>query len=322
MRNVTAYAFYQFVKSRRRKSKKRIKRIRARYPFKHEAQLYKLLSRMFASAGKQFLNWFTNRIPKWRVEQRYDSWESDIDFFMEEFNEHLNDYMTNKLFIDIDIKTYINKLAEFFFAFAGGELARQLEEMLGERFYGGDLWWETVKTQWIENLKARALGTAREFFATRLHDAIFKAAREGKGFDEILKIVKSQIKGLSEKQALNLAKDMAGTLDGTITKLFHESIGIELYTWQTAADERVRGRPGGLYPKAIPSHWSMEGVICKWIDSTVYSNDGFSWMERRSEMPREIPGIPYGCRCVAFPWLDIVIKEVDNELLKEEGGKK
>jgi hypothetical protein len=31
--------------------------------------------------------------------------------------------------------------------------------------------------------------------------------------------------------------------------------------WMTARDERVRGRPGGLYPRAIPSHWAREGKV-------------------------------------------------------------
>lgn len=31
--------------------------------------------------------------------------------------------------------------------------------------------------------------------------------------------------------------------------------------WWTANDERVRGRPGGKYPNAIPSHWAWHGKI-------------------------------------------------------------
>lgn len=63
------------------------------------------------------------------------------------------------------------------------------------------------------------------------------------------------------------------------------SLGIKKYRWRHSRDERVRGNPGGKYPKARPSHWAREGKIYSWNDPP----------------PGGHPGMDYQCRCTAEP---------------------
>jgi uncharacterized protein with gpF-like domain len=78
-----------------------------------------------------------------------------------------------------------------------------------------------------------------------------------------------------------------------------KELGLKLYEWSTASDERVR-----------PSHVLMEGKICKWDDSTVCSIDGRTWKPRPEGAPIVHPGEEDGCRCVALSY--------EKELIGEE----
>lgn len=75
------------------------------------------------------------------------------------------------------------------------------------------------------------------------------------------------------------------TLHSVMNQFRQQQAGMTQYTWWTRQDERVRGRPGGLYPKAQPSHWARQDQV-------------FSW-SRPPEGGH--PGEAYNCRCVARP---------------------
>jgi len=71
-----------------------------------------------------------------------------------------------------------------------------------------------------------------------------------------------------------------------------EADGLKLYEWSTSLDERVR-----------PSHALMEGKLCKWADSAVYSTDGGkTWKPRPSGATLTHPGEEEGCRCTALSY--------------------
>jgi len=95
-----------------------------------------------------------------------------------------------------------------------------------------------------------------------------------------------------ETRAALIARDQVGKLNGQLTQLRQTGVGISQYTWRDVNDERVRKK-----------HNAMDGRLCKWNDSSVYSPDGGkTWLQRGSIGGVELhPGQDYRCRCYAEP---------------------
>ena len=117
------------------------------------------------------------------------------------------------------------------------------------------------------------------------------------------------IGGVSKKRARLIARDQTSKMTSTLNQARQQSLGIDMYIWRTAKDQRVVGNPSGLYPKGNQvhgDHYVMEGLYCRWDDPTVVSYDkGSTWIKRGSNMPKEHPGQQIQCRCYAEPVVDI-----------------
>ena len=98
--------------------------------------------------------------------------------------------------------------------------------------------------------------------------------------------------GIARRRAGLIARDQVGKLGAAITKRRFADAGVTKYIWRTALDERVRGNPGGKYPKARPSHWDREGKTYSFDDPPAGGH----------------PGEPILCRCVAEP----ILEEIDR----------
>lgn len=120
----------------------------------------------------------------------------------------------------------------------------------------------------------------------RVRQMTIEAVAEGKSTAELRKQLQEQLE-ITRSQAQFIARDSTGTLNGLITEKRQTELGVTQYRWRTSKDIRVRGNPGGLYPKAVPSHFDREGVIFDWNDPP---SDGH-------------PGVPFNCRCTAEPVL-------------------
>lgn len=96
---------------------------------------------------------------------------------------------------------------------------------------------------------------------------------------------------VSKSKADLLARDQILKLNGNLTQVRQSSVGIIQYIWTTSHDERVRGTPGGKWPKGL--HYDLDGTIQSWASPPICSLDG----------RREHPGGDYQCRCTAFPIL-------------------
>jgi hypothetical protein len=91
-----------------------------------------------------------------------------------------------------------------------------------------------------------------------------------------------------------------------------------MYIWETSGDERVRGTPkeeGGIYPNARPSHYAMDSLLCRWDDSSVYSEDGGrTWIDRPPGAVLLHPGDDYQCRCTAIAYWQELVGEADEQI--------
>jgi SPP1 gp7 family putative phage head morphogenesis protein len=120
--------------------------------------------------------------------------------------------------------------------------------------------------------------------------------------DDLAKDIEARF-GYSEKRAKAIARDQIGKLNGQITASRHKALGVKRFRWRTAGDERVRGAPGGKYPKAEPSHYHLEesGEIFEYDNPPVSGVNG----------ERSLPGVPIFCRCYPEPVFDDLLNELD-----------
>jgi hypothetical protein len=87
-----------------------------------------------------------------------------------------------------------------------------------------------------------------------------------------------------------------------------ESVGLTMYVWETSGDERVR-----------PSHEMMDGGLCRWDDSTVYSQDGGkTWTSRPYGAVLLHPGQDFQCRCTALSYWQELVGEADAMIAQYE----
>lgn len=97
---------------------------------------------------------------------------------------------------------------------------------------------------------------------------------------------------VSESRAKLIARTETAKTTSQITQLRSEALGATTYYWSSSGDERTR-----------PDHQAMDGMLCKWSDDTVYSDDGGkTWKKRSAIGGVEIkPGEIFNCRCTSMP---------------------
>jgi SPP1 gp7 family putative phage head morphogenesis protein len=120
--------------------------------------------------------------------------------------------------------------------------------------------------------------------------------------------IKKATEGLSDKHCKLLARDQMGKLNGQITQAQMQELGLDMYVWSTAYDDRVRD-----------SHALMEGLLCRWDDASVCSYDnGKTWVERPSGAVDLHPGQDIQCRCVALSFYPELEAEITGTSLSEQ----
>ena len=120
-------------------------------------------------------------------------------------------------------------------------------------------------------------------YLNKIESIVVRGVREGTLLSDISDLIEERT-GVAESRASLIGRDQVGKLNGQITELRQESLGIERYTWVTANDERVR-----------ESHKDL-------------NNDWFTWdgdKQATNDDGEEItPGSEINCRCIASPILE------------------
>jgi hypothetical protein len=132
---------------------------------------------------------------------------------------------------------------------------------------------------------------------------------------KFLKLVALAGQALGKSVPAGVARDIVGTFNSKTVQMLSTIMGLSYYKWQTMSDEKVRGNPDGLYPKAVPSHYIMDGLLCKWDNaSTISKDEGKTWEQKTATMEPEHPGIAYNCRCIPVPFVKSMLAQVDRTL--------
>lgn len=123
---------------------------------------------------------------------------------------------------------------------------------------------------------------------TDIEDAVRNNYLESGRIERLSSIITERA-NVSKSRARLIARDQTLKLNADLQQDRTQSLGIKFYIWQTSRDERVRH-----------THHKMQGLMCRYDDDTVYSDDkGKTWKKRTADMPKTKPGREIQCRCFA-----------------------
>lgn len=179
------------------------------------------------------------------------------------------------------------------------ELQAFKEIAIGAAFAEDEPWVKNVIDSWSREqvtLITKASQDMLDTVARRIREGV----KAGKSARQVTAMINADLPGISYRRARIIARDQTAKLNSELTQGRMADAGIETYIWSTSDDERVRGNPTGLYPKALPSHYAMNGKVCRWDDPTVWLENG-EWVKRAGDAPYFHPGMAIMCRCVAIP---------------------
>lgn len=123
-----------------------------------------------------------------------------------------------------------------------------------------------------------------EQYIDRLGQVIQKEFRAGTDVREIAKQIQDTFDA-PRNRAKTIARDQIGSLNGTLTQLRNQEMGIAEYTWLATMDERTR-----------PAHAERDGQRFRWDKPPPDGN----------------PGQPINCRCAALPVVTDLLAKVSN----------
>jgi len=227
-----------------------------------------------------------------------DAFEEDFRKIKKELEDAIIAFFGVGLLFTSDLSRVIESTCDKIMVFSLEQWKRQTEAVLGDPYNSMPPDWIDIRKLWIENNYENIKGLAKDY-NSKFMKIIETGIIAGWLFPDFLEEINILNGKFIGQRSAFIARNQAGNLVDRIISNYALGIGNDEYIWQTALDEKVRGNPFGRYPKAIPSHWAMEGKICKWSDSSVYSNDGRTWLKRTGIMPRVPPGYEENCRCTA-----------------------
>ena len=204
------------------------------------------------------------------------------------------------------ILTTLGKTADEAMDFGEKEFARILEKGIHVNLPTSAEWWDDMKKSWAEDNYTLITSNAKNYVSkinTLTEQAIVNGISPGKLKDEIMKATE----GLSEKHCKLLARDQMGKLYGQISQAQMEEVGLDLYIWSTAYDDRVRD-----------SHALMEGLLCRWDNASLCSYDnGKTWEKRPAGAVELHPGQDIQCRCVPLVFYPELVAEIEEKPMDE-----
>lgn len=204
------------------------------------------------------------------------------------------------------ILTTIAKTADEAMEFGEKEFSRILEKGIHINLPTSAYWWEDMKKSWAEDNYMLITSNAKNY-VSKINTLTEQAIVNGMSPAKLKEEIKKATEGLSDKHCKLLARDQMGKLNGQITEAQMTEIGLDLYVWSTAYDDRVRD-----------SHAIMEGLLCRWDDASVCSYDnGKTWEKRPAGAVELHPGQDIQCRCVALTFYPELVSEIEGKPMNE-----
>lgn len=295
-----------------------------RYPYGLERKLNTAISNIFRGYVKKVNDAIVSGKPTYALYSkvvRTDSYQSEIDNYIVSLENSVSKNgpilpaVPTATVASFSSAPLVEAILLEIRKFSEAELTKYLKSILNGPIPYSEEWWPLMRKQWKDLLETKISGNIIVYLE-KVKDAVVEGVYKEIPYEKLLEKITQLGNSLSIKRAEFVARDLVGTYTSVVNKhLQSQVLGFPFYSWGTALDEKVRGRPDGEYPKAIPSHWVMQNVWCKWSDPTVFSTDlGRTWQPRTSLMPLKHPGEDFGCRCVSYPVDENLFKEIDKIL--------
>ena len=247
---------------------------------------------------------------------RKDSVEDDLDVLMDEMMRELELVYGVNVLSSGQLGRMLADIAEKILGANSAYFQKQITVLSGGIPIAIEKpWWSEAKALW-EKQNYKLIKNLGEEYITKINNTVINGLQNGWGKEQIIEAVGKIDASLTGHRSYVIARDQVGKLNSIITREQSMYIGMETYFWTTYRDERVRGDPSGPYKKAIPSHYDMEGLLCTWKNSEVYSDDlGVTWKKKTGKMETLQAGMAIMCRCVAAPSFNsFVANSIDKTL--------
>lgn len=181
-----------------------------------------------------------------------------------------------------------------------GELSKQVKAALGVDIAASD---ERMPAL-IDHFAAANVALIRRI-PSRLFDdvesKVSQAFTSGRRHEDLAKDIEKS-EGVSENAARLIARDQISKLTSAVSRSRNQEIGLSRFRWKTVGDERVRGDPDGLYPKARPSHFLRDDKVYAYDDPPKSLDGEDEW-----------PGTAPLCRCSDEGIFDDILDEIDTD---------
>ncbi len=207
---------------------------------------------------------------------RGDSWSDDIASLTNSVRLRVDQEVQNEERIAVTAAMNISD-------FNQKEWRAIVKQAIGIDLYANEPWLRDELKSWARE-NANLITTMEEGAIRQVSQWTQKGLREGWSHRDIAKNIEERF-DVSRSWAKFIARDQTGKLNGDLTQARQTESGVKAYFWRDSRDERVRGNPGGLYPKAEPSHWDRNGQRFLWSKPPAGGH----------------PGHDYNCRCTSEP---------------------
>ena len=228
------------------------------------------------------------------------SLENWLSVYMPDISELPSDSNNNVIFVGL------GKTADETMEFSEKEFQRIIEKGIHVNLPVSAPWWDDMKKSWAEDNYTLITSNAKNY-VSKINTLTEQAIVNGLSPMKLKEEIKKATESLSDKHCKLLARDQMGKLNGQITEAQMTEVGLDMYVWSTAYDDRVRN-----------SHAVMEGLLCRWDDASVCSYDnGKTWVPRPADAVDLHPGQDIQCRCVALAFYPELVSEMEGIPISE-----
>jgi len=196
---------------------------------------------------------------------RQDSYVDDLQTIMTNISLNTAQQMPNPATLARTIGLDVS-------AFNYGQFNKMMTQVFGVSPFQAEPWLQTQLDAFVSgNVQLIRSIPLQELQG--INQIVLSSIGSGRSASDISRDITKQF-GVAERRANFIARDQVNKLNGQLTQLRQQDVGIEEYIWQTAEDERVR-----------PTHEVNDQKTFRWDDPPDTGH----------------PGFDYNCRCVAIP---------------------